>query len=113
MRKTTLASMDGWTPVFDSIVDKHGPFTALVFGVIWRYCQMRTGVCTASQATLAKKIGVDRKVVNRHIRTLVKYGYLSEYKIFGKPSIYKDTGVARMRVSIIGDEQQYYYGTLD
>jgi len=98
--KTVLTEVGGWTPVIDSIVEQHGYMTALVFGAIWRFCQMRNNECTASHDTLAALIGVDRRTILNHANKLVINGYLSEVKRLGEPSTYRDTGKAAMVIRL-------------
>jgi hypothetical protein len=92
--KTNLRNVQGWTPVIDTIIENHGLTTALVFGVIWRYCQMDGHTCYASQETLAKSVCVTRQTINTHADILVKEGYLEKVEHDGHPSVYKDTGKA-------------------
>jgi DNA-binding transcriptional MocR family regulator len=98
MSKTSLRDTQGWTPVIDSIIEKRGITTALVFGIIWRYCQMEGHTCYASQETLAQAIQVSRQTINSHADILVVDGYLEKIERHGHPSIYKDTGKAGLRI---------------
>lgn len=102
MSKTILANVNGWTPLIDTIVDSEGIMIASVFGRMWRYCQMEDGVCTASQSTIAKELGVSRMTVFRHISKLCEDKYLEDMtpNIKNKPHIYKDTGKAELRILI-------------
>lgn len=101
-RKTMLAHVNGWTPVIDNLVKEFGAITALVFGVVWRHCQMRNGVCTASQERLAELVGLSRQSINSHLAKLVDGGYLRdltpEYR--NRPHVYKDTGKASIIINI-------------
>ncbi len=57
-----LTEVSGFTPVFDVIVDVYqDKIRALVFGAIWRFCQMEDKVCKAS----LEKIGRDRDAAAR------------------------------------------------
>ena len=69
-------SARNYTPVFDDLVPKFGTMGALVFGVIWRYCQMRDGTCHASYETLAGEIGVTEKTIRNHVAKLTKNGLI-------------------------------------
>jgi DNA-binding Lrp family transcriptional regulator len=104
MKKTTLATVDGFTPLIDALVQQFGIVTAAVFGKVWRYCQMSDGVCKASQERLARELGINRVTVNQHIDILVKAGYLKDKtpNLSGKPHEYADTGKANLSVSITG-----------
>ena len=105
MKKTTLATVDGFTPLIDALVQQFGIVTAAVFGKVWRYCQMSDGVCKASQERLARELGMNRVTVNQHIDILVKAGYLKDTtpNLHGKPHEYADTGKANLSISITGN----------
>jgi hypothetical protein len=60
MSRTILAKMDGFTPVIDTVVEKTSLMTAVVFGRIWRFCQMKDGVCNASLDRIGQDIGIDK-----------------------------------------------------
>jgi hypothetical protein len=100
MSRTILTEVEGWSPVIDSIVAELGPITAVVFGVVWRYCQMEKGTCTASQEIIASRSGIARQNVIRHLKRLVAAGYLSETIIKGIGAIYSDTGKAGLTQTI-------------
>lgn len=99
MSKTILAQIQGWTPLLDRLVERHGIITAAVFGKIWRYCQGEYGVCTASQDRIAKELGLTRETVNQHCQFLVENGYL-EAKKNGRTNTYRDTGKAGLLLQI-------------
>lgn len=69
---------------------------ALVYGLVWRHCQMYKGVCTASHSTLAKHAGTTRQTIKRHLKTLIEAGYIEDLTpgTRGKPHVYCDTGLA-------------------
>ncbi len=92
----------GYTPVFDVVATRLGTMTALVFGVVWRHCQMRLGICTAGVPRLAGLTGVNERTVRRHLAELCESGYLEIMNPDAKgiPHIYKDTGKVRFRVSV-------------
>ncbi len=103
MSKTVLANVDGFTPVIDGLAKELSVITAIVFGVVWRYCQMKDGVCTASYSTISEKAGIGRSTVCKHLKKLVAAGYLSKTKDPNPKSTtltYKDTGKAGMNISI-------------
>lgn len=102
MSKTILANVDGFTPAIDGIVEELGFLTAIVFGVIWRYCQMEDGVCNASQEKLANKIGIKRQTLARHAKSLVAAGYLESELKEGIGITYKDTGKANLLLKVTG-----------
>lgn len=102
MSKTILAQVDGWTPVIDGVVSDVGATTALVFGKMWRYCQMADGVCKASQERIADELGLSRQTVNTHIEKLVSAGYMKDTTpdLQGAPHVYKDTGKANLSINL-------------
>ena len=100
--KTVLADVGGFTPVIDTIVDELGFICANVFGVIWRYCQMSDGKCTASQSKLAEKLGVSVHTVQRHAERLINSGYLRAVVKDGIGIEYYDTGKAGLRIQVTG-----------
>jgi hypothetical protein len=106
MSRTILSEVNGWTPVIDSIATEYSPITALVFGVIWRYCQMDSHKCTASQQTLADHIGISRRAFMDHAKILVENGFLIAEESIGKTTTYYDTGKAGVRIILAGDVQE-------
>jgi hypothetical protein len=104
MSKTVLANVDGFTPVIDVLVDEIGLMSAVVFGRMWRYCQMEDGVCKAALEAIADGIGVDRATVMRHAKELVDAGYLKDLTpdLRNRPHVYVDTGKAGLAISISG-----------
>jgi DnaD/phage-associated family protein len=102
MSKTILAQVDGFTPVIDGMIPQLGAFTALVFGKMWRYCQMSDGVCKASQDRIADELGVSRQSINKHIEKLVETGYMEDLTpdLLGMPHQYRDTGRANLSINL-------------
>ncbi len=57
--KTDLKDVGGWTPLIDSLIvilgkddnPRYGLVGAAVYGVVWRHCQMKDGICRTSQET--------------------------------------------------------------
>jgi hypothetical protein len=96
MSKLILSENDGFTPVIDSLAQEYGAVTALVFGRVWRFCQMSNRVCNASLETIAVGIGISLWTAERHIKTLVKAGYLEDLtpNLRKHPHTYRDTGKA-------------------
>lgn len=70
--------MGKYTPLFDDIVSDYGPITALVYGYVWRMCQLKNGVCHASFQTMADKMNVSRRTVIRHIKSLIEAGLIED-----------------------------------
>jgi len=100
-----LTEVSGFTPVFDVIVDVYqDKIRALVFGAIWRFCQMEDKVCKASLEKIGKLIGVDKATVQRHVAILCNDGYLKDLTpgLRHRPHVYADTGRVLMRSKIEG-----------
>ena len=103
MSKTILSEADGFTPVIDCVVGETSLMTAVVFGRIWRFCQMKDGVCNASLEKIAEDIGIDKATVMRHAKNLVDCGYLIDLTpdLRNHPHTYADTGKAGLKIGII------------
>lgn len=106
MAGSFLTEVDGWTPIIDVVAAKVGLIPAAVYGLVWRYCQMGSGTCYASQSTLAEKLGIGQATVQRHLRTLCDAGFLEDTTpgLRNKPHTYRDTG----RVQIVGMVEARY-----
>jgi DNA-binding Lrp family transcriptional regulator len=68
--------MNGFTPVSDHITQEIDMLAALVYGKIWRYNQMKDGVCRASQIRMARELGISDDAVNSRIQKLEAAGYI-------------------------------------
>ena len=95
-----LTEIKGFTPIIDVLADELGLVPAAIYGAVWRYCQMQNGVCYASLQTLADKLKLNRRTVERHIKSLCESGYLEDTtpSLKGIPHTYRDTG----RIKIMG-----------
>jgi DNA-binding Lrp family transcriptional regulator len=102
MSKTILTQVEGWTPLIDKITVELGLITSAVFGVVWRKCQMKDGVCKASVETLAGDVGLSTRTIIRHLDALVEAGYLKDLTpgLKNRPHIYADTGKIQMKSRI-------------
>ncbi len=103
--KTELKKVGGWTPMIDSLVldPKYGLKGAAVFGVVWRHCQMRDGVCNASLDRMGELVGIKtRDTIIKYLKRLVKDGYLIDTTpgIKNIPHTYKDAGKLNMAISL-------------
>jgi hypothetical protein len=110
-RPTELPSvLSGFTPAPDVLIKSYGYMTALVWGKVWRYCQMSDGVCRAALDRISEELGMSYNTILRHIKPLCDDGYLydSTPELKNKPHIYSDTGKIRIRVSV---EAQVYSPT--
>jgi len=67
---------DGFTPVFDDVAQKVGLNVAVVFGCVWRHCQMRHGTCHASLETMSGLLNVSKRTVQKHLDTLENRGFI-------------------------------------
>lgn len=70
------SELGSYTPIPHSLAQEVGLVCAAVYGVVWRKCQMKEGICKASMDTLGTDINVDRATVLRNIKKLCKLGYL-------------------------------------
>ena len=104
--KKIPAEVEGFTPVFDCIVHEPslGITEAMVFGAIWRYCQMDDGVCWASQEKIAKRSGLSRMTISKAIIKLIATGYLVDQtpNRIGLSHRYADTGKAKVKIRVEG-----------
>ena len=102
MSKTILGQLSGFTPVIDGMIPEVGRESALVFGKVWRYCQMSDGVCKASQDRIGRELRMSRATVNAHISKLTEAGYLEDMTpdLLGLPHKYRDTGKANLSISL-------------
>jgi hypothetical protein len=105
MSKTILADVDGFTPVIDSIVKDTSLITANVFGRIWRYCQMKDGVCKASLRVIGEGLGLDATTILTHAKILCNKGYLIDLtpSLRNHPHTYADTGKAGISVKVFSN----------
>lgn len=107
MSRTILAEVEGFTPVIDTVVNDLGLMAAVVFGRMWRYCQMEDEVCKASLESIGDGIGVDKATVMRYAKELCDAGYLKDLTpdLRNRPHVYVDTGKAGIELSISGVAQ--------
>jgi len=96
--KSFLTEVKGFTPLIDVLVQELGLVPAGVYGIVWRYCQMKDGVCQASLEHIGKRVGISGKTAKRHIVVLCEAGYLEDMTpdLRHKPHIYRDTGKAQI-----------------
>lgn len=80
-----------FTYVWDWVVKAVGLEAAIVYGVVYRYCHMRTGKCYASASTLADHVGMTRQRFSRHMATLIENGLVIDLTpdVQGVPHEYK------------------------
>lgn len=80
-----------YTPVFDDVLDTVGTIPAVIYGVIWRFCQMDSGKCTASLERIASRAGISKGNLKVHIKKLVDTKYLESELSPGKGVTYRLT----------------------
>lgn len=102
MHRAVQSTLSGFTPAPDALIQQYGYMTALVWGRVWRYCQMSDGVCRAKLETIAGELGMSDRTIMRHIDPLVNDGYLADLTpdLKNRPHIYADTGKMRIKISI-------------
>jgi hypothetical protein len=96
MSRTILTNVNGFTPIIDDVMKDTSLITAVVFGGLWRYCQMKNGVCQATLDKIADRVGLSRQAVIEHIKTLETAGYIEDItpNLRNRPHTYRDTGKA-------------------
>lgn len=108
--RTVDAKITGFTPALDVLIERFDPITALVWGRIWRYSQMKEGVCRASQETIATELNISIRTVGRKIKQLVGAGYLTDCTpgLRHSPHTYVTTNLATVQVAVeavVGKDQ--------
>ena len=77
VNKLAKMSDESWfTPVSDRITKELGMYPALVYGKIWRYNQMKDGVCRASKIRMAEELGISDDSVGDSMTILEDAGYI-------------------------------------
>ena len=96
----------GFTPCPDVLVDNYSHTTAIIWGKIWRYCQMADGVCNASILRLAGELGLSSNTLLQNIAKLEEGGYIKDLTptLRNKPHTYVDTGKINMKSSLFMQE---------
>ncbi len=88
--------MSTFSPIFDEVSKNLGMSAASVYGVIWRHCQLRDGVCRASMSRMAGLLGCSIPTVHRQILRLLDEGYIEDITpgLRNHPHSYRVTDVA-------------------
>jgi DnaD/phage-associated family protein len=104
--KQIAADVSGFTPCPDELVKKYSHTTALVWGKVWRYCQMKDEVCKAAIQRLADDLGLSPNTVASHIEKLERDGYVEDLTpdVRNKPHEYIDTGKLKLKINIFMEE---------
>lgn len=95
--------VNGFSPAPDEITKKLGSTAGVVFGKIWRYCQMEHGQCEVSLERIGKELGLSWNTVSEAVDKLCNQenAYLEKIETgIGKPNIYRHTGKFVMRLSV-------------
>jgi DnaD/phage-associated family protein len=108
MDKQIEATVSKFTPCPDLLVEKYSHTTALVWGKVWRYCQMKDGVCKAAIDRLAKELNMSDVTVGKHIQLLEDGKYIKDLTpdVRNKPHEYIDTGKLKLRITIFMEEEE-------
>lgn len=95
-------SASGFTPCPDVLIERYSHTTALIWGKIWRYCQMPEDVCRAALERIAKELGLSTNTIAKHIGMLEDGGYVKDKTpdLRNKPHVYTDTGKLRLKISL-------------
>jgi len=83
-----LANIKGFTPAPTTLSNNRnfGAYGALVWGVIWRYTQLKNGKCFAKLETLAEEIGVSIPTFIKYRDRLIADGYFEDVTPLSKNS---------------------------
>lgn len=94
-----LTETKGFTPIIDVLAQEIGLVSAAIYGVVWRYCQQRDGVCQASLETIGEHVGLSARSTIKHMQKLVELGYLEDTTpdLRNHPHTYRDTGAVKIR----------------
>ena len=79
----------GFTPANDYLTKVFDCLTALIYGMVWRYCQHPSGECTASQRRMGERMKVSTRTITRKLSKLVDAGYLECEEREGMTNIYR------------------------
>ena len=96
---TFLSELRGFTPLIDIVAEDVGMVGAVVYGVVWRYCQMSDGVCRAAIGTISARSHMSRRTAQRALRVLEESGYIQDMGTLGVGGthVYRDTGEVKIR----------------
>jgi hypothetical protein len=95
-----IQEVSGFYPLFEELLKQYDDLiTPAVFGVAWRYCQMKDGVCKASLRKMADILNVSEATVMRRLEVLCNDGYLIDTTPDARntPHVYADAGRVIMK----------------
>lgn len=97
----------------DEIKKEYGPVTAIVWGELFRFCQMYDSVCNASLDTIAKVSGLSKRAVITHLQILCENGYAIDEtpSLRNKPHTYRITSKVKIEVEAMGPNYLGISGT--
>ena len=108
---SVLTELGGFTPIMDIVTQDVGLTTSVVYGLVWRHCQMQDRVCKKSVPELAEMLEVSPRTVRRHLEKLCKNGYIRDTTpgLRNRPHVYVDTGKVKItgKVEAILSESRY------
>jgi DnaD/phage-associated family protein len=108
MDKQIEATVSKFTPCPDVLVEKYSHTTAIVWGKVWRYCQMKDEKCRAAIKRLANELNLSDDTIAKHIALLEKGGYIKDLTpdVRHKPHEYVDTGKLKLKINLFMEEEE-------
>ncbi len=96
--------LTNYTPVIDEVCDDVGFLGAIIYGVVFRYCQMKESKCFATRDAIAKRANCSDRSVKRWLKELCKKGYIKDLtpKAKNRPHEYILTDKAAMITRVTG-----------
>lgn len=73
-----LDQCGGFTPIPRALSQRYSGNVCLVWGIVWRYCQMSKGYCNASVDRMAEETDGSAKTFRRHLSTLIDAGLVED-----------------------------------
>lgn len=100
------SSVSRFTPAPDILVEAYGITCAVVWGKIWRYCQMEDEVCRAAQERLSDELNISRPTLDKYIKILEDDKYIKDKTptLRNKPHIFITTAKLQLKVSIFMEQ---------
>jgi hypothetical protein len=97
----TLKDVGGFYPVIKALIQEFDRETALVYGVVWGYSNMKDEDCWASESTIAREAGMGVSTVSTRLDKLVEFGYLTKQSELGHTTHYEPTSKIRINLSFV------------
>lgn len=88
-----MSGQRAWTPVLDELTDDTGLSDGAyrLYILLASYCWNGDDTCWPSQATLARRLGVDARTVRARLVELVCRGFVVKHPRPGRPTSYELT----------------------